>query len=532
MDAEGFRKYGREMVDYIADYLKEIRERPVVHRVKPGYLKKLIPDEAPEKPEEFSEVMKDIERVIMPGITHWHSPYFHAYYAAGNSFPSILGDMLSDAIGCIGFSWAASPACTELEMITTDWLGKMISLPEQFLHCGKGKGGGVIQTTASETVFLCLLAARNKMVTKLKSQNPALDELEIISKLVGYTSDQANSSVHRSGLLGSVTMVKLQSDEKFSLHGDLLKQQIEKDKAEGKIPFFMCASLGTTGSCAFDRLDEIGPICKENDIWLHIDAAYAGSAFVCPEFRHYMKGVEFAQTFTINPHKWMLISFDLSVLWIQDSSLLVDAFNVDPIYLRHENEGNVPDYRHWQIPLGRRFRSLKLWFMLRSYGVEGVQKYIRHHCELAHEFERMVLDDGRFEIVAEVVMGLVCFRLKGDNILSEKLLEEIVADGRLYLIPAIARDIYFLRLAVCSERTTSEDIRYSFGVIKSCTDIMMKCHLPTADPKHKPMIDIDISPRRLHVISENDVENVSRGMNGVSLNGNSADLNGHSPVGK
>nr|ALG64483.1 dopa decarboxylase [Meretrix meretrix] len=528
MDAREFRKFGREMVDYIADYLENIRERPVVHRVKPGYLKTLIPDEAPQKPEDFSEVMKDIERVIMPGITHWHSPYFHGYYAAGNSFPSILGDMLSDTIGCIGFSWAASPACTELEMITTDWLGKMIGLPEQFLHCGKGKGGGVIQTTASETVFLCLLATRTKMVTKLKAENPDLDEMTIISKLVGYTSDQANSSVHRSGLLGAVTMVKLPSDENFSLQGKTLRQRIEKDRSEGKIPFFVCASLGTTGSCAFDNLEEIGPICQENDIWLHIDAAYAGSGFVCPEFRHYMKGIEYVQTFTINPHKWMLIAFDLSVLWIQDSSLLVDAFNVDPIYLRHENEGNVPDYRHWQIPLGRRFRALKLWFMLRSYGVEGVQKYIRHHCQLAHEFEKLVVDDGRFEIVTEVVMALVCFRLKGDNILSEKLLEEIVADGRLYLIPAIARDIYFLRLAVCAERTTSEDIRYSFAVIKSCTDRVMRRYIPLNDPKHKATIDIDISPKRLHGSSkEDDLENTCETMKGINLNGDNANHSGH-----
>ncbi|KAH3887330.1 aromatic-L-amino-acid decarboxylase-like [Dreissena polymorpha] len=511
MDVNEFRKYGREMVDYIADYIENIRERTVVHGVQPGYMKELLPDEAPQKGENFSDIMKDIEKIIMPGITHWHSPNFHGYFAAGNSFPSILGDMLSDAIGCIGFSWATSPACTELEVITTDWLGRMIGLPKEFLHSDHGPGGGVIQSTASETVFLCMLAARNKIVNQIKAKNPHMDEMEIIAKLVGYTSDQANSSVPRSGMLGAVRMVKLQTDNTFSLNGVTLREAIEEDKKNGFIPFFLCASLGTTGTCAFDDLETLGPICKEHGIWLHVDAAYAGSAFVCPEFRKYMKGIEYAETLSTNPHKWMLIAFDCSVMWIKNSSYLVDAFNVDPIYLRHENEGRVPDYRHWQIPLGRRFRSLKLWFTLRAYGVEGIQQYIRRHCELAKEFERLILDDGRFEVVAETVMGLVCFKLKGDTILSEKLLEEIMATGKIYIIPAIVRDLYFLRLAICAERTTSEDIRRSFEVIKRATDRVMSMHF-VIEGKHKPTIDIDISPLRLHGSCDEDEE--TSGTNG------------------
>lgn len=209
-------------------------------------------------------------------------------------------------------------------------------------------------------------------------------------------------------------------------------------------------------------------------MWLHIDAAYAGSAFVCPEFRHLMKGVQYAETFSMNPHKWMLINFDCSVMWIKNSTHLVDAFNVDPIYLKHHNEGRIPDYRHWQIPLGRRFRSLKLWFMLRSYGVSGVQEYIRRHVRLAKEFEEKITNDENFEVVAEVVMGLVCFRLKGPNKLTEQLLQELLKDGRIYLIPAFVRNLYFLRLAVVAERTTSEDIQYSFDVIKQCANNVLK----------------------------------------------------------
>lgn len=495
MNADEFRNYGRKMVDFIADYLENIREREVVHKVTPGYLKKLLPDEAPENPEDFAEVFKDIEKIIMPGVTHWHSPYFHGYFAAGNSYPSILGDMLSDAIGCIGFSWAASPACTELEVITTDWLGKMLALPEEFLHSGPGNGGGVIQSTASETVFLCLLAARNKIVDKIKKENPDIMEKDILPRLVGYCTDQGNSSVHRSALLGAVKMHKLESDENLSLRGDTLKEAIERDKKDGLIPFFLCASLGTTGTCAFDNLEEVGPICEAEHIWMHIDAAYAGSAFVCPEYRHFMKGIQYAETFSVNPHKWMLINFDLSVMWIKNSSYLVDAFNVDPIYLRHTNEGKVPDYRHWQIPLGRRFRSLKLWFMLRSYGVSGVQKYIRKHCQLAKEFEKLILDDGRFEITSKTVMGLVCFRLKEGNKLTELLLSEILEDGRIYMIPALCRDVYFLRLAVVAERTTSEDIRFSFEVIKTCADKVLRSSRDFQQDE-PVVVDIDLSRKK------------------------------------
>ncbi|XP_052065800.1 aromatic-L-amino-acid decarboxylase-like [Mytilus californianus] len=495
MDAKEFRKRGREMVDYIADYLENIRERDVVHKVSPGYLKDLLPDEAPKDPENFDEVFKDIERVIMPGVTHWHSPYFHGYFAPGSSYPSILGDMLSDAIGCIGFSWVTSPACTELEVVTTDWLGKMIGLPEEFLHGTEGPGGGVIQSTASETVLLCLLAARTRIVNKYKKENTEMNEVEIISKLVGYCSTQANSSVERSGLLGAVQMVKLIPDSNHSVRGETLRQAIKRDKDKGNIPFFICVSLGTTGTCAFDNLAEIGPICEEEGIWLHIDAAYAGSAFVCPEFRHYMKGIEYAETISINPHKWMLINFDLSVMWIKDSTLLVDAFNVDPVYLKHMNQGKVPDYRHWQIPLGRRFRSLKLWFMLRSYGVSGVQNYIRKHVNLAKQFEKLAREDGRFEIVAEVVMGLVCFRLKGQNELNEKLMEEIIEDRRIFLIPAFDKKIYFLRFAICAERTNSRDVEYSFGVIRDCANNVLAVHSKTP-LKHTPVIvDIDQQPR-------------------------------------
>uniref|UniRef100_UPI00398F8872 aromatic-L-amino-acid decarboxylase isoform X3 n=1 Tax=Pristiophorus japonicus TaxID=55135 RepID=UPI00398F8872 len=379
MDFEEFRTRGKEMVDYVTDYLESIEQRPVYPLVEPGYLRQLIPDSAPQQPDSFEDLMKDVERVIMPGVTHWQSPHFHAYFPAAISFPALLADILSGAIGCIGFSWAASPACTELETVMLDWLGKMLDLPEEFLAGTSSGGGGVIQGTASESTLVALLAARNKMVTQIQAKSPDLEEVMIRSKLVAYTSEQSHSSVERAGLIAGVKMRKLPTDEKFSLRGEALKQALEKDKALGLIPFYLCATLGTTPSCAFDNIMELGPICNSENIWMHIDAAYAGSAFICPEFRPLLNGVEFSDSFNFNPHKWLLVNFDCSAMWVKKRSALIGAFKMDPLYLKHDHQdsGLITDYRHWQIPLGRRFRSLKMWFVLRLYGVKGLQEHIR-----------------------------------------------------------------------------------------------------------------------------------------------------------
>lgn len=305
------------MVDYIANYLEQIESRQVFPDVEPGYLRPMIPDSAPEEGETYEDIMKDVERVIMPGVTHWHSPYFFAYFPTGSSYPAMLADMLCGAIGCIGFSWASSPACTELETVMLDWLGKMIGLPELFLAGSKGEGGGVIQGTASEATLMALLAARTKVTKRLQTENPDLSEAEIVSRMVAYSSDQAHSSVERAGLISGVRMKKISSDENFVARGQSLKKALEEDKAEGLIPVFVCATLGTTASCSFDNLMELGPICNTENIWLHVDAAYAGSAFICPEFRYLMKGVEFADSFNFNPHKWLLINFDCSTFWVK-----------------------------------------------------------------------------------------------------------------------------------------------------------------------------------------------------------------------
>ncbi|XP_075351773.1 aromatic-L-amino-acid decarboxylase isoform X5 [Mycteria americana] len=383
MDAAEFRKRGKEMVDYIADYLEKIDKRQVFPDVEPGYLRPLIPDCAPQDPESFEDVFKDIEKIIMPGVTHWHSPYFFAYFPAASSFPALLADMLCGGIGCVGFSWAASPACTELETVMLDWLGKMINLPEEFLAGKDGRGGGVIQ---------------------------------------------------------------------------------------------FCATLGTTPCCSFDKLVELGPICTKENIWMHIDAAYAGSAFICPEFRHLLNGVEFADSFNFNPHKWLLVNFDCSAMWVKKRSDLTGAFKLEPLYLQHHHQesGLVTDYRHWQIPLGRRFRSLKLWFVLRMYGVTGLQEHIRKHVRLSHQFEHLVLQDERFELCAEVVLGLVCFRLKGSNDLNKALLESINEAKKIHLVPCHLREKFVLRFAICSRTVESTHVKFAWQHISQLATDLLK----------------------------------------------------------
>ncbi|XP_061772214.1 aromatic-L-amino-acid decarboxylase isoform X2 [Nerophis ophidion] len=432
MDTEEFRRRGKEMVDFVADYMENLEERHVYPDVEPGYLHTLIPTEAPVEPESYEDIIKDVERVIMPGITHWHSPYFYAYFPAASSYPAMLGDMLSGAIGCIGFSWAASPACTELETVMLDWLGKMLQLPESFLAGTSGHGGGVIQGTASEATLMSLLAARCKAIRRVQSINPEKSESEILSKLVAYTSEQ------------------------------------------------FCATLGTTPSCAFDHITELGPICNEENMWMHIDAAYAGSAFICPEFRPLLNGVEFADSFNMNAHKWLLVNFDCSTMWVKQRQDMIGAFKVDPLYLKHENQesGLVTDYRHWQIPLGRRFRALKMWFVFRMYGLNGLQAHIRKQVQLAKEFESLVRADKRFEICAEVIMGLVCFRLKGSNELNQKLLKSITKNREIHLVPCHLSGRFVLRLAICARPTESRHIQQAWRHITQLTFELLQdgCH--------------------------------------------------------
>ncbi|CAH1642958.1 unnamed protein product [Spodoptera littoralis] len=456
------------MVDYIADYLENIRDRRVYPSVQPGYLHKLLPKEAPQTPEKWDEIFKDVDEHIMPGLVHWQSPHMHAYFPALTSYPSIMGEMLSSALNVLCFTWASSPAGTELETIAMNWLGKLLGLPDCFLNeKNDSPGGGVIQTTASEATLVSLLAARTRALMELSKLNPEVQSAELLGHLICYCSDQAHSSVEKAGLIGLVRMRYIESDEHQSMRGDQLEKAIASDKEKGLVPFWVCATLGTTGSVAFDNLREIGQVCEKHGAWLHVDAAYAGSAFTCPEYRHWLDGVELADSFAFNPSKWLMVNFDCTAMWVKDSTALHRTFNVNPIYLRHENSGKAIDYMHWQIPLSRRFRALKLWFVLRNYGVSGIQKHIREGVRLAQKFEALVLADQRFEIPQPRNLGMVAFRLKGDNALTERLLKRLNARGYMHAVPACFKGIYVIRFTVTSSRTTNQDILDDWNEIKT-----------------------------------------------------------------
>uniref|UniRef100_A0A8C3BH67 Histidine decarboxylase n=1 Tax=Cairina moschata TaxID=8855 RepID=A0A8C3BH67_CAIMO len=434
MEPEEYRRRGKEMVDYICQYLSNVRERRVIPDVQPGYMRAQLPDSAPMDPDSWDNIFGDVEKIIMPGVVHWQSPHMHAYFPALTSWPSLLGDMLADAINCLGFTWASSPACTELEMNVMDWLAKMLGLPDKFLHHHPDSvGGGVLQSTVSESTLVALLAARKNKILEMKLSEPDADESLLNSRLIAYASDQAHSSVEKAGLISLVKMKFLPVDENFSLRGETLKKAIAEDRKKGLVPIFVCATLGTTGVCAFDNLSELGPICDAEGLWLHIDAAYAGTAFVCPEFRLFLDGIEYADSFTFNPSKWMMVHFDCTGFWVKDKYKLHQTFSVNPVYLRHPNSGAAVDF------MGT---------------------------ETAKFFESLVESDPLFEIPAKRHLGLVVFRLKGPNWLTEKLLKDLSSSGKLFLVPATIRDKFIIRFTVTSQFTTREDILQDWNIIQ------------------------------------------------------------------
>nr|XP_054588323.1 histidine decarboxylase [Nothobranchius furzeri] len=475
MQAEEFNRRGKEMVDYITRYLNSIRERRVIPDVKPGYMTELLPDAAPTEPEDWENIFNDIERVIMPGVVHWQSPHMHAYFPCLTSWPSMLGDMLANAINCLGFTWASSPACTELEMNVMDWLCKALGLPCFFMHRHPhSRGGGLLQSTVSESTLVALLAARKDKILQLRSElDQDIDDSVLNSRLIGYASDQAHSSVEKAGLISLVKIRFLPTDETLSLRGDALKQAIEEDRGRGLVPFMLCATLGTTGVCAFDKLSELGPVCEEEGLWLHVDAAYAGSAYLCPELRWSLQGIEFAQSFVFNSSKWMMVHSDCAAFWVKDKFKLQQTFSVDPVYLRHENSKATTDFMHWQIPLSRRFRSLKLWFVLRSFGLTNLQAHIRHGIEMANLLESHIRSDPNFEVPAERHLGLVVFCLKAGNSFTEELLRRLTHSGTMYLILAEIHRKRIIRYSVTSQFTTADDILKDWEVISKTASALL-----------------------------------------------------------
>ncbi len=455
MTPEQFRECGYAVIDWIADYYKDIETLPVLSQVKPGEIRQTLPLAPPSEGEAFAAILHDMKQVILPGVTHWQSPNFFAYFPANASGPAILGDLLSSALGVQGMLWATSPACTELETRVLDWLVPMLGLPEKFLSTTNG--GGVIQDTASSSSLCAMLAARER------ATNYCSNRQGCGGGLVAYTSNQAHSSIEKAAMVAGIGLENLrliEVDGQFAMRADSLAEQIRRDRQAGLIPFFVSATVGTTSSNALDPLPAIGAICRENNIWFHVDAAMSGTAALCPEFRHIQDGLELADSYTFNPHKWMFTNFDCNCFYVADRKALIDTLSILPEYLRNQatESGTVFDYRDWHIPLGRRFRSLKLWFVVRHYGVEGLRFHVRRHVELAQQFLDWVKQDDRFEVAAPAPLNLVCFRHRGGDESNITLMNRLNASGDLYLTHTRLDGKITLRFCVGQTNTTRRHV--------------------------------------------------------------------------
>ncbi len=463
MTPDEFRRNGHVMVDWIADYYQRVESFPVLSRVTPGEVRAQLPPTAPATGEPFESMMADVEGIMLPGVTHWQSPNFYAYFPCNSSGPSVLGELLSAGLGVQGMLWATSPACTELETHVLDWLAGMLDLPSKFLSTSSG--GGVIQDTASSASLCALLAARERATGYASNRRGAN------GKLVAYTSTQAHSSIQKDAQIAGIGYENLRTvevDASFAMNPVSLERQIKGDLAAGLTPCFVCATVGTTSSNGIDPVRAIGQICRKHNLWLHVDAAMSGAAAICPEFRWIHDGLEFADSYAFNPHKWMFTNFDCDCFWVADRKALVDTLSVVPEYLRNRasESGEVIDYRDWQIPLGRRFRALKLWFVIRHYGVEGLQHHLREHIGLTQEFAAWVKSDERLELAAPAPLNLVCFRHKAGDAVNQQIMDRLNTSGDLFLSHTRLHDKLTLRICIGQAGTQRRHVERAWARIQ------------------------------------------------------------------
>jgi aromatic-L-amino-acid/L-tryptophan decarboxylase len=464
MTAEEFRRHGRAVVDWVADYWQRVETLPVLSRAKPGEVRAALPVAPPERGEPFDAVLSDLERVILPGITHWQSPSFFAYFPCNGSGPAVLGELLSAGLGVQGMLWATSPACTELETHVLDWLVEMLGLPETFLS--SSRGGGVIQDSASSAALCALLAARERATAGAANRSGCN------GRLVAYATSQAHSSIEKAvGIagIGRDNLRHVAVDDRLALRPDALARCIAEDRAAGKVPCFVCATVGTTSSNAVDPVRAVGELCRREGVWLHVDAAMAGTAALCPEHRHLQDGLELADSYCFNPHKWMFTSFDCDCFFVSDRDALTRALSILPEYLRNRpsESGAVIDYRDWQVSLGRRFRALKLWLVIRHYGVEGLRHHVRRHIALAQELAGWIRVDERFELVVEPPLNLVCFRLRGSDAANQALLDRVNGSGELFLTHTRLADRLVLRLCVGQTATERRHVERAWAALQT-----------------------------------------------------------------
>lgn len=463
MSSEEFRKQGKQMIDWIADYYENVENYPVLSQVKPGDIKNQLPEIAPDESESMDQIMSDVNSILMPGITHWQSPNFFAFFPSNSSGPSVLGDLLSSGLGVQGMLWATSPACTELETRVLDWLANMLQLPDKFKSTSAG--GAVIQDTASSAALSSVLAARERKT------NYQTNDSGNLGNLVAYVSSQTHSSLEKAIKIAGIGKNNLRLigvDENLAMRSDLLENAIQEDLQAGLIPFFVCATVGSTSTNAIDPLFEIGQICQKYQLWMHIDAAMSGTAAICPEYRFILNGVELADSFSFNPHKWMFTNFDCNCFFVADRSVLIKTLSILPEYLKNQatESGAVFDYRDWHIQLGRRFRSLKLWFVIRNYGVNGLRYHIQEHIRIAQQFAEWVRSSGEFELVAPAPLNLVCFAHRNGNDFNKKLLETINAAGKMYFTHTVIDGKYVLRMCIGQTNTTEDHVLQAWETIQ------------------------------------------------------------------
>jgi aromatic-L-amino-acid decarboxylase len=470
MKPEEFRKYGHEVVDWIADYLEHPSRYPVLSRVSPGDIKRQLPATPPVQGESMDQILGDFNRVVMPGITHWNHPGFLAYFSVTGSPAGILGEMLSAALNVNGMLWRTSPAVTELEEVVLDWLRQMLGLSNEWR--------GVITDTASISTLVAIAAAREDIQKSIREEGMA--GRADLPCLRLYCSEHTHSSVEKAAIvlgLGQHSVRKIASDDSFRMAPDALAEAIKEDRSNGHLPFCVVATVGTTSTTSIDPVPAISAICRNERIWLHVDGAYGGVAAIVPELRNVLDGVNDADSFVVNPHKWLFTPIDCSVLFTRRPDILRQAFSLVPEYLKTADK-NVTNYMDWGVQLGRRFRALKLWFVIRTYGVEGLAERIREHCRLAQLFASWVDVSPNFERLAPVPLSVVCFRCHPANIDDETVLEtlnagivdRVNASGEMFLSHTKLDGRYTIRIAIGNLATTEAHIRRAWELLNEAVD--------------------------------------------------------------
>ncbi len=464
MTPDDFRQQGYALIDWITEYLEGIEQYPVASRVEPGDIRAAIPDHPPTEAEPFSDVLADLDRVLMPGITHWQHPSFFAYFPANTSYPSILGELAAAGLGVQGMSWVTSPACTEVETLMMDWMLELLGLPERF-HSTSATGGGVIHGSASEATLAPILAAR------WRATGGQVNTDGDTSHLVAYATSQAHSSIEKGLRIAGIGTSHLRivaHDKSFAMCADEFERMVTQDRAQGLTPFWVCCTRGTTSSMAFDPVNEIGLVARREGIWVHVDAAMSGIAALAPEHRWVNDGLELADSYCTNPHKWMGVNFDCDLFYTADRVALLGALSILPEYLRSAaaESGAAIDYRDWQVPLGRRFRALKLWFTIRAGGVADAISMIRRHVATTQQLAQWVGADDRFEILAPHPLNLLCLRLKAGNEATDDLIARANDTGRALFTRTVLDGQVACRVSVGASATQERHVRAGWELLQ------------------------------------------------------------------